>query len=460
MQEPILKQNDKGAGDNKSSVLNKGAGDKKDTFSIQAPQINLPKGGGAIKSIDEKFSVNAVNGTASFSLPIPFPKARGFSPSLMLSYNSGSGNGLFGLGWNLSLSSIKRKTENELPQYLDDINSDTFMFSGAEDLVPEFKRDADDNLIKDPDSNFIINEFPVTFQGATYNVRRYRPRIEGLFSRIERWSEKNSDFIHWRVISKDNTTVVYGKNASARIADPRDAKLIFEWLPEFTYDDKGNCALYEYKAEDGFGTDKTKLHNKNRLNGNALISNVYLKRIKYGNLIPFKTHTDPVPAQFLFETIFDYGEHDTAAPPFNKIKNWDFRADAFSFYKAGFEIRTCRTCKRILLYHHFAELPGGSALVKSLDFKYTNNDQNGFTFLTEAVLTGYTKQDDGTYTQKSLPPFTFEYQKHEWNNEIKTIQQEDLLHAPAGIDSSNYQFVDLYNDGLSGILTEQSNAWF
>ena len=71
---------------------------------------------------------------------------------------------------------------------------------------------------------------------------RYRPRIEGLFSRIARWTEKNSDFTHWRVISKDNTTVVYGKNASARIADSRDAQLIFKWLPEFTYDDKGNCA--------------------------------------------------------------------------------------------------------------------------------------------------------------------------------------------------------------------------
>ena len=460
MQELFLKNNDKSASDNKSSVLNKDAGDKKDTFSIQAPQINLPKGGGAIKSIDEKFSVNAVNGTSSFNLPIPFSQARGFSPSLMLNYNSGSGNGLFGLGWTLSLSSIKRKTENELPEYFDDINSDTFIFSGAEDLVPEFKRDADDNLIKDSDCNFIIKESPVTFQAVIYDVRRYRPRIEGLFSRIERWTEKNSGFIHWRIISKDNTTAVYGKSASARIADPRDAKRIFEWLPEFTYDDKGNCAVYEFKAEDGFGTDKTKLHNKNRLNGNALISNTYLKRIKYGNVTPFKTHTDPVPAQFLFETVFDYGEHDTAAPPYNEIKNWDFRADAFSFYKAGFEIRTCRTCKRILLFHHFTELPGGSALVKSLDFKYSNNEQNGFTFLTEALLTGYTKHDDGTYTQKSLPPFAFEYQKHEWNNEIKTIQQEDLLHAPAGIDGSNYQFVDLYNEGVAGILTEQSNAWF
>ena len=99
-----------------SAQQNKTAPGKTDSFLVQAPQINLPKGGGAIKSIDEKFLVIAVNGTASFSVPIPFSSARGFSPSIMLNYNSGSGNGLFGLGWSLSLSSIKRKTESELPQ--------------------------------------------------------------------------------------------------------------------------------------------------------------------------------------------------------------------------------------------------------------------------------------------------------------------------------------------------------
>ena len=96
--------------------------------AIETPSIALPKGGGAIKGIDEKFSVNAVNGTASFSIPLPFSPARGASPALGLSYNSGAGNGVFGLGWTLSLPSIKRKTDKKLPQYLDDMDSDTFLF--------------------------------------------------------------------------------------------------------------------------------------------------------------------------------------------------------------------------------------------------------------------------------------------------------------------------------------------
>jgi hypothetical protein len=54
----------------------------------------------------------------------------------------------------------------------------------------------------------------------------------------------------------------------------------------------------------------------------------------------------------------------------------------------------------------------------------------------------------------------FEYQKHEWNSEIKTVSQEALMHAPTGIEHAPYQFVDLYNEGLAGILSEQANGWY
>src|SRR5215831_8577718 len=71
---------------------------KEDDFFLQAPSITLPKGGGAIKSIDEKFSVNAVNGTGSLSIPVPItPTRNNANPALDLSYNSGSGNSEFGL---------------------------------------------------------------------------------------------------------------------------------------------------------------------------------------------------------------------------------------------------------------------------------------------------------------------------------------------------------------------------
>src|SRR5882762_5194002 len=104
-------------------------GDGKDASTDKSgsalPSISLPKGGGAIRGIGEKFAANPVTGTASLSVPIFTTSGRsGFFPQLSLSYDSGAGNGPFGLGWSLSVPSITRKTEKGLPRYLDTENSD------------------------------------------------------------------------------------------------------------------------------------------------------------------------------------------------------------------------------------------------------------------------------------------------------------------------------------------------
>src|SRR5712691_4457507 len=105
--------------------------------SISAPSLSLPKGGGAIRGIGEKFAANPVTGTGSLAIPIfTSPGRSGFGPQLSLSYDSGAGNGPFGFGWSLSLPSITRKTDKGLPKYQDAEDSDDFILSGAEDLVP------------------------------------------------------------------------------------------------------------------------------------------------------------------------------------------------------------------------------------------------------------------------------------------------------------------------------------
>src|SRR5215471_9326138 len=76
------------------------------------PSISLPKSGGAIRGIGEKFAVNAATGTGSLSVPMPSSPGRSeHVPQLSLSYDSGSGNGPFGLGWSLSLPAITRKSD-------------------------------------------------------------------------------------------------------------------------------------------------------------------------------------------------------------------------------------------------------------------------------------------------------------------------------------------------------------
>lgn len=435
-------------------------GGKTKSNAIEVPSIALPKGGGAIKGIDEKFSVNAVNGTASFSIPLPFSPTRGASPSLSLSYNSGGGNNIFGLGWNMGLSSIKRKTDKGLPQYIDVIESDTFLFSEAEDLVPAFKKLSDDSFELDSNGEYVINEKD-SLDGL-FTIRLYIPRIEVLFTRIERWFAKNGSEIKWKITTKENTTTLFGWTANARISNPEDNSKIFEWLPEFVFDDKGNCANYIYKKEDEFGFDNALMHNKNRLKNNKITYiNTYLEKVLYGNKTPYKNFGDAFPSEndYLFSTVFDYGTlQDTDSV--EKVNDWDFRPDAFSEYKSGFEIRTTRLCKRVLLFHHFTGANEYEGLVKSINFEYALNVEEDFTFLRRIQSHGYIKKIDGTYTSKKIPPMEFTYQSHDWNKEVKTIATEDLVHAPSGLDEQQYQFTDLYNEGLNGILTEQAKGWY
>jgi RHS repeat-associated protein len=445
---------------NPTSQFLKTDGGKTKSNAIEVPSISLPKGGGAIKGIDEKFSVNAVNGTASFSIPLPFSPARGASPAVSLSYSSGAGNGIFGLGWNMSLASIKRKTDKGLPKYFDNIDSDIFLFSEAEDLVPEFKKKLDGSFSIEANGDYIINE--KDSPDGLYKIRFYKPRIEGLFARIERWTGMTTGIIKWRIITKDNLTTLFGWSSGSVITDPNNNKKIFEWLPEIIFDDKGNCSQYIYKKEDDNGFDSALLHNKNRfIGGSITYTNVYLEKVLYCNKTPYKKFDDPFPAEtdYLFSTVFDYGEFNQNTP-YNKINSWDFRTDAFSDYKAGFEIRTTRLCKRVLLFHRFDGVKEYNGLVKSLNFEYDTSAQKDFTFLKSITAYGYIKKIDGTYTSKKLPATEFEYQKHDWNKDVKTISSEDLVHAPSGLDEQLYQFTDLFNEGLSGILTEQANGWY
>jgi RHS repeat-associated protein len=441
----------------------------------QIPEIQLPKGGGALKGIDEKFQVNPVNGTNSVSIPLPVSSARaGFSPSLAMQYSSGQGNGLFGLGWGLGLPSIRRKTDKQLPQYKDSIESDTFVLAGAEDLIPKLEKDSG-------------NWEKVERTTATHLIKQYRPRIEGSWLRIEQWTELGTGILHWRTISTGNVVTVYGDTSASRIENPSLAaeSAIFEWLISYTYDNKGNVIRYEYKEED-FENVRTNIYEKNRFftttNGSSsnvvirrsnTVTNRYLKRVHYGNKTHYM-HGDALPASsdFLFETLLDYGEHDELVPSPVEVNDWVARPDAFSSFRSGFDIRNYRLCQRVLLFHKFnapSDQPIKNLLVSALELKYesfpeenvSNPDLEGFTYLKEALSKGYEYSiTDANYNTKEMPPMSFYYQGHEWNTEIQTLEEDSLEHSPTGINNNAYNWTDFYGEGISGILTEQNQAWY
>ncbi|TKB79488.1 MAG: toxin [Nitrospira sp.] len=402
------------------------------------------------------------------SVPIATSPGRsGFGPQLALSYDSGAGNGPFGFGWNLSLPAITRKTDKGLPQYNDRAESDVFILSGAEDLVPVLTQTGDGPWVPEviPDR---------TIENKTYRIRCYRPRIEGLFARIERWSNQtDSTDVFWRSISKDNITTWYGKNSESRIQDPEDPTRIYSWLICESHDDKGNAIVYDYKTEDSDGIITAQSHERNRTHLSRS-ANRYLKRIYYGNRIPYFPLLAPnepptaQPSEWLFEVVFDYGEHDADKPtPNDTDYSWPVRLDPFSTYRAGFEARTYRLCQRVLMFHHFMEeLQAQDYLVRSTDFTYsyeenpTDTSNPIFSFLTSVTQSSYRLQTDGTYFEKSLPPVEFEYTKPVVNEAIQEADAESLENLPSGFDGRDYQWVDLDGEGLSGVLIRQGKGWF
>src|ERR1700678_39010 len=189
--------------DQSSSATSDSKSSKSEPSPFAAPQIHLPKGGGAIRDIGEKFSANAATGTGTLTIPLALSPGRsGCGPQLSLSHDSGSGNGVCGIGWHFQLPSITRKTDKGLPKYrrLEREECDVFILSGAEDLVPV--------LVEDRERGWVDDEFEL----EGYRVKRYRPRIEGLFARIERWARLADGDEHWRSISRENTLTVYGRD--------------------------------------------------------------------------------------------------------------------------------------------------------------------------------------------------------------------------------------------------------
>lgn len=479
-------------------------------YQSSAPVLSLPKGGGAIRGIGEKFAANPVTGTGSMSVPIATSPGRsGFGPQLTLTYDSGAGNGPFGFGWSLSLPSITRKTDKGLPQYLDVVDSDIFILSGAEDLVPVyrqdqdgiwiaghsgFQRDADGFWVRDASGYLVVHEDELD----GYRVRRYRPRIEGLFARIERWSKINSPGdVHWRSISKDNILTIYGYDASSRIADPLDARRIFSWLICESRDDKGNGIRYLYKNEDGAWQPRSgqvdpfkEAHQLNRGDANDArrTAQRYLQRVLYGNVMPLldaqgrrPRYLSDLPhpptdtgADWLFEVRFDFGELDEGDPTGQPEKPWLYRPDAFSSYRSGFEVRTCRRCERVLMLHHIPDQPaspgrvaqpGYRGLVRSTDFTYDDElDLNlvtrpVYSFLKQVVQSGWQQEGDLT-TRRSLPPVEFEYTRPNVQDAVEEIDPQSLENLPIGLDGNAYRWTDLHGEGLPGILTEQAGTWF
>ena len=381
--------------------------------------ISVPKGGGALKCLGEKFSPDLHTGTGNFSVPIALPQGRnGFQPALTLGFSTGSGNGPFGLGWSLSVPGVSRLTSKGIPRYTVD-PPDTFVLSGAEDLV-EVERDN--------------------------GVPAYRPRTEGLFARITHHASEvaGAETDHWAVRTKDGLVSIYGTPNAALVegapderavtADPNDRRNVFAWRLTETRDPFGNRIVYEYRRDAASGRGRN-------------WDQQYLRRIRYVDL------DGPDQEEFLVSVEFLYDDEasPSAVTPDSPTKP---RPDAFSDYRAGFEIRTRRRCKWIVVRTHPAK--NRAVLVRAYEFIYLDEQTsdparlplNGASLLSRINVIGY---DDQGVAHRELPPLDFGYSRFQpEGRRFVALQGVDL---PAStLSNPDLELVDLFGHGLPDIV--------
>ncbi|MEQ1506851.1 MAG: SpvB/TcaC N-terminal domain-containing protein, partial [Myxococcota bacterium] len=222
-----------------------------------------------------------------------------------LAYDSGAGNGPFGLGWRLSAPSVRRKTDKGLPRYRDTGDeADTFVLSDAEDLVP-MRVESSDGWSE------VVRS--VTVGSDTYEVQRYRPRVEGGFALIERWRRVTDGRAHWRTLSPDNVRRTYGKGDQARVTDPDDPRRVFEWLLEEEVDERGNVIAWQYAAEDRVNVASHPAERRKGTPGSGVVYR-YPKRVSWANTVPDQNPDAGGAGAFRLHLVFDYGEHDADDP--------------------------------------------------------------------------------------------------------------------------------------------------
>lgn len=428
------------------------------SVKIVVPSLgSSPGGSGSQRALGQCFHMNPSNGTMSFALPIATPAGRsGFGPNLALSYDSGAGNGPFGLGWQLESTAITRQTSRHVPRY---DSSDVFVLTGAEELVP-----------RPGPAPRVIDGFMVT---------EYLPRVVAEAMRIERWTNtQDADDVHWRCISAENVTTIFGRDDQSRVFHQvaGSPKRIFSWLACERYDASGNAIRYAYKAEncDGVATlpaERQVLERSKDVSAVLPAPAKYLKSIHYGNREPNRDLTtwSPLPSHsggWLFSAVLDYGEHDPEHPTTEERTPWLLRKDPYTTCRSAFELRYRRLCHRLLVFHHFPERLGRQdCLVRSLSLAYGESEGDS---AFASLLAGITERghrpvgEDGVSLQtQSMPPWELSYAKPPLAESLplKTLDSTCLIGVPSAADPS-LQWLDLYGEGASGILQRaKGGSW-
>ena len=258
-------------------------------FAVSAPKVSLPKGGGAISGIGEKFAANPVTGTGSMTVPLfTSPGRSGFGPQLSLSYDFWSWQRSVRVWLELCPFRPSRAERTRAYRNISMPKSLTSSYFPAPKIwfpsLSRVKTGGNVNPLTRPQASLAtlysaIGPGSKACLRASNDGRTRRPA-----SAIGAPSQ--------RTISRR----LYGKRDDARIANPADPTRIFTWFICESYDDKGNAILYRYKQEDNTDIDRYMPEGDPNIDRVATqeksadltkqFAQRYLKNIQYGNRTP------------------------------------------------------------------------------------------------------------------------------------------------------------------------------
>lgn len=422
------------------------------TSALEVNAPALPKGGGAIQSIGKGWGAVGTSGAASLELPLPISGApnRSLVPNLGLGYSSDVGNSPFGIGWRMSSNAITLRTTKGVPRY---DGSDLAVGPDGDVWMPE-RNETDGQPVART-----VSEYRGVTVGE-HRVVRYHPRVEGAFTLIEHWATNADAAGFWLLHGADGSLHLYGKTLASRRADPNAHERVGVWLLDESLNSRGEHVVYEYLAETEAPVGpQFRDYRAQR----------YLKRVCYGNEVAsadlYSWSTDGWrTVRWHFHLLFDYGERSAEltekpayGPPYglegDVFGPWKVRSDPFWNYAYGFELGTRRLCRQVLLFHQFPELGQHPVLVQRLLLEH-RSDALGYNHLTAAHLQAY----DGRGQVENRPPMEYGY-----NPFALVADRQGYTPFPSmpGLnDGQAYQLVDLYGEGLPGVLYRIDQAWY
>lgn len=410
---------------------------------ISIQEISLPKGGGAVTSVGDAFQTSPFSGTGSYSIPIPLTPARGLEPELKLTYESSRGNSPFGLGFDVGLPYIGIIMRYGVPLYN---GKEKYAFNEGVEFIPLTETP--------PGGEPVIVRRTETENGSTYSVTSFLQQEEEAFTLIEQWQNVNTLGIFWKTITHNNETNIFGQSNDARITNPDEPTQVCRWLLESTTDSKGNKIQYSYKRE-----NKENIPDDIYTVNHQYDTQLYPHSVKYGNYFD-KNNQE----QWAFELIFNYGEYELPTDgeqnnsPYLPVRTWPVRTDCYSSFRPGYEVRTCRLCRSMMLFHFFEELGTEPMLVRAVHINH--NETNNFSFVTAVQLSGYRLNSDGRFWVTQSAAASFEYTPFNPSPApgFKQLLVEQNGQLPGELSNTAFMPVDLYGEGLPGFLMSNDSG--